>query len=329
MNVDTTAYMMKPVFFPIGRSTTNQEVISMIRGNIQHSVVEDFIEYVGSRTRFLDFEDIPIISTAASAIEDALKENALERDNLDGIIYGSMFKANIEPATAASIAYELGLPDVKVLDVTNACSGMAHAVEVAAGWIATNPDINNIALVSVELPFKYIDWHIDTPEDLKLKGSGLCVGAAASALLISRNKPGNGVKITRFFTYDNAKYSTICKLPLNGLFSSDSAKLTRPTIISLKKTQDAIGNVSPKTWFVPHQPSTQIIETYRYLNVDKNRVIITHPLYGNTVASAWISAYDHLFKTRFDEVQSGDPVIFKTMAGGFSSISIIGEFIKN
>jgi 3-oxoacyl-[acyl-carrier-protein] synthase III len=320
--------MMKPVFLPLGRSTTNQEVISLIDGAIQTKDVEALLEDMGTRIRFLDVEDIPIVSTAASTIEAVLKENDLQLDDLDGIIYGSMMRANIEPATASSIAFELGLPKVKVLDVTNACSGMAHAVEVAAGWIAINPDINNIALVSVDLPFKYIDWHIDTPEELKLKGSGLCVGAAASALIVSRHKPNEGVKISRFFTYDDATYSTICQCPLDGVFFSDSAKLAKPAAVSFKKTRDAIGEVSPNTWLLPQQLSNQIIGLVRYLDIDEKRTILTHHLYGNTLASSLISAYDHLFKTRFDEVQPGDPVIFKTMAGGFSSITIIGEFIK-
>jgi 3-oxoacyl-[acyl-carrier-protein] synthase III len=328
MDTDITTFLMRPAFFPIGRSTTNQEVVSMISGAIPTSDVEAYLEYLGSSIRFLDFEDIPIISTAVSVIENVLKENALQREELDGIIYGSMFKANLEPATAASIAYELGLPNLKVLDVSNACSGMAHAVEVAAGWIAINPDLNNIALVSVDLPFKQLNWHIDTPEDLKIKGSGLSVGAAASALIVSRKKPSEGVKITRFITYDDARYSDVCKCPLDGLFFSDSAKLTKPTFISFKKTRDVIGEISPNTWLVPHQPSKQILQAARMLNIDENRLILTHPLFGNTVSSAWVSAYDYLFKNRFDEVQSGDPVIFKTMAGGFSSISIIGEIIK-
>jgi 3-oxoacyl-[acyl-carrier-protein] synthase III len=328
MSTNMTAYMMKPTFFPVGRSTTNQEVISMISGAIQTSEVEAYLEFVGSSIRFLDFEDISLIDTCVSAIEKVLRENDFQRDELDGIIYSSIKKANHEPATASSIALELGLPKLKVLDVTNACSGMANAVEVAAGWIAINPEINNIVLVAVELPFKYIDWHIDTPEDLKLKGSGLTVGGSASALIISRNKPREGAKITRFFSYDDAKYSDICKVPINGHFFSDSAKLHKPTIISLKKTRDVMGEIPQNTWIIPHQPSCQILQFARVFNTDENRVIITHPLYGNTVTSGWVSAYDHLFKTRFDEVKSGDPVIFKTMAGGFSSISIIGEFIK-
>jgi 3-oxoacyl-[acyl-carrier-protein] synthase III len=328
MDIDITAYMMRPAFFPIGRSTTNQEVVAMVRGAIPTSDVEAYLEHLGASIRFLEFEDIPIISTAASVIEDVIKENALQRDELDGIIYAGMSKVNHEPATAASIAFELGLPKLKVLDVSNACSGMAHAVEVAAGWIAINPDLNNIALVSLDLASKKIDWHIDTPEDLKVKGSGLSIGTAASALIVSRKKPSAGVKITRFFTYDDASYADVCKCPLGGLFFSDSAQLTKPTIISFQKTREVIGEISPNTWLVPHQPAKQILRMARVMNMDENRLIFTYPLFGNTVTSSWVSAYDYLFKNRFDEVQSGDPVIFKTLAGGFSSLSIIGEFIK-
>ena len=31
MDTDITAYMMRPAFFPIGRSATNQEVVSILR----------------------------------------------------------------------------------------------------------------------------------------------------------------------------------------------------------------------------------------------------------------------------------------------------------
>jgi hypothetical protein len=67
----------------------------------------------------------------------------------------------------------------------------------------------------------------------------------------------------------------------------------------------------------------------RILETDSERVIITHPYYGNTVASAWVSAYHHLFTNCLDEVVGEDPVLVKTMAGGFSSLGILGSFIKN
>lgn len=309
MNIKVEAYILKPAFFPLGKCTTNREVISLIKGAIAPDIIEEFFEKSGSSLRFLDFDPVSIFSTAATAIDIALEENSLARSDLDGIIYASMFKDNYEPSTAASVALELRLPRLKALDVTAACSGMAHAVEVAVGWLTTNPDLNNIALVSVDLPFKYIDWEINDSIELKIKGSGLTVGAAASALIITRNKPGTGIKISHFFTYDDAQYSTICKLPINGLFFSDSNKLSRPAVKSVIEMNKVLDGIASNTWFIPHQPSVEIARIAKMFKIDSDHIIITHQQYGNTVSSAWISAYYHLCKFRFNEVKQGDPVI--------------------
>ena len=127
-------------------------------------------------------------------------------------------------------------------------------------------------------------------------------------------------------SHDDASYAPICKVPIGGLFTSDSNRLAKPTVHSLLKVKE-IG-LDESTWVLPHQPSVHISRFARILNVRQERVIITHAQYGNTASSAWVSAYHHLFATRFDEVQANDPVLIKTMAGGFSSIGIVGKFIK-
>jgi hypothetical protein len=52
MSANITACVMRPTFFPVGRSTTNQEIISMISGDIPTSEVEAYLEFLSSSIRF-------------------------------------------------------------------------------------------------------------------------------------------------------------------------------------------------------------------------------------------------------------------------------------
>jgi len=322
------SYLSQPFFKPLGTRVSNEEVLAHLRGKIDPALALGYMTAAGSAFRYLDYEPVSIPETAAEAVQGVLELSGLDLEDLDGLIYTSLFRDNYEPSTAAFVANELGSPHLKTLDVTTACSGMAHAVEVATGWLAANPSLERIALVSVDKPFRILDFEIDSEEELVTKGSGLTVGAATSALIVSRGRPEVGIGLRQFVSHDDASYASICKVPIGGYFSSDSNRLAKPTVVSLMKVKEAAGGLDENTWVLPHQPSVHVERFARILHLKRDRVIITHPEYGNTVCSAWVSAYHHLFTTRFDEVAPHDPVLIKTMAGGFSSLGILGNFVK-
>jgi 3-oxoacyl-[acyl-carrier-protein] synthase-3 len=322
-------YLGRPYFAPLGVRVSNQEVLAHLRSGI---LPEDALAYMaasGSMHRYLDYDKVPIVATAAHAVMQALELNGIALDELDAVIYGGMFRDNLEPSTAAFVALELEVPRVKTLDVTSACSGMAHAVEVAAGWLAANPKLRNIALASVETPYRYLDWKIQSQEELSSKGAGLTIGAGVSALIVSRTRPSTGIRLRQFVGYDDASVAPICKLPIGGVFTSQSHQLMRPAVESIHQVKkDAAKWVRPSMWVLPHQPFGHVNRFFtKGLRLDVDRIVVTHALYGNTVASAWVSAYHHLLLSRSGDLVQGDPVLIKTMAGGFSSLAIIGEFV--
>jgi 3-oxoacyl-[acyl-carrier-protein] synthase III len=320
------SYLLRPFFEPLGTKTSNEDVLTLLKGSLDPHIALRYMISSGSLYRYLDYDPIPIVPTAARAISIVLEDNHIALDRLEGIIYASFIRENLEPSTAAFIARELGSPMLKTLDVSTACSGMAHAVEVASGWLACNSSLNNIALVSVDTPFRFIDWEINVEEELVIKGPGLTIGAGVSALIVSRMEPEFGIGLRHFVSYDDASCAPECTLPANGVFHSNSNRLVRPTIQSLLKVKAS--GLDHDAWVLPHQPNVQVSRFSRILDVNKDRIIITHSKYGNTVSSAWVSAYYHLLKTRFDEVQTEDQVLIKTMAGGFSSLGILGNFVK-
>jgi len=322
-------YLGRPYFAPIGVRVSNQEVLAHLRGGVLPEAALAYMATSGSMHRYLDYEEVPIVATAAHAVVQALELNGIARDELDAVIYGGMFRDNLEPSTAAFVALELEMPRIKTLDVTSACSGMAHAVEVASGWLAANPGLRTIALTSVETPYRYLDWHIESQEDLSSKGAGLTIGAGVSALIVSRARPSTGIRLRQFVGYDDASVAPICKLPIGGVFTSQSHHLMRPAVESIRQVKkDAAKWVRPSMWVLPHQPFGHVNRFFtKGLRLDDDRIVVTHALYGNTVASAWVSAYHHLMSSRSGELAHGDPVLIKTMAGGFSSLAIIGELV--
>jgi len=327
MSNTNQSYLLRPFFEPLGTKASNEEVLILLKGALDPNVALRYMISSGSLYRYLDYDPIPIVSTAARAISIVLEHNHLALDALDGVIYAGFFRENMEPSTAAFIARELGSPMLKTLDVSAACSGMAHSVEVATGWLASNPSMNNIALVSVDTPFRYIDWEINVEEELVIKGPGLTIGSAVSALIVSRMEPEVGIGLRHFISYDDARCAPVCTLPIGGVFHSNSNRLVGPTIQSCLKVKAA--GLDHDAWVLPHQPNVHISGFSRVLEINKDRIIITHSKYGNTVSSAWVSAYYHLLKTRFEEVHTNDQVLIKTMAGGFSSLGILGNFVKN
>ncbi len=324
-----SSFLLKPYFSPLGQLYSNQELCTLISGDINHDMVTNYLNENGTQSRYMDTEPLSIVDCAQDAVEGVLENNSVELSDIDGIIYASLFREDYEPATASKIAFQLGIPHAKTLDITVACSGMAHAVEVASGWLALNENLNNILLVSVELPFRHIDWTLNNEEDLALKGSGLTVGAAASALIISREQVSEGISIDRFIPYDDARLVEACSLPIDGKFSSNSKRLVRATYQSFIKTKKAIGDIEKNTWVLPHQPSSLSESVSHFLGLTQDRVISTHALYGNTVSSAWVSAYDFLIKNHYNEIGNNDPILIKTMAAGFSSLCILGHYYRN
>jgi 3-oxoacyl-[acyl-carrier-protein] synthase III len=322
-------YLGCPYFAPLGVRVSNQELLAHLRGGILPDAALAYMAASGSMHRYLDYDEVPLVATAAHAVTQALALNGLAREDLDAVIYAGMFRDNLEPSTAAFVALELERPRIKTLDVTSACSGMAHAVEVASGWLAANPRIQNIALTSVETPYRYLDWEIGSEEELSSKGAGLTIGAGVSALIVSRTRPSTGIRLWQFVGYDDASVAPICRLPIGGVFTSQSHQLMRPAVESIRQVKkDAAKWMRPSMWVLPHQPFEHVDRLFtKTLQLDVHRVVVTHSLYGNTVASAWVSAYQHLLRVRSAELAQGDPVLIKTMAGGFSSLAIIGELM--
>jgi hypothetical protein len=66
-------YLGRPYFAPIGVRVSNQEVLAHLRGGVLPEAALAYMATSGSMHRYLDYEEVPIVATAAHAVVQALE----------------------------------------------------------------------------------------------------------------------------------------------------------------------------------------------------------------------------------------------------------------
>ncbi len=90
----------------------------------------------GIRERRVWDDEPRLANRAATAARKAMGAAGIEPGDVGALIYGSVNRENLEPATACPVADELGIRgDALVLDVANACLGVLNGMAIVADMI--------------------------------------------------------------------------------------------------------------------------------------------------------------------------------------------------
>jgi 3-oxoacyl-[acyl-carrier-protein] synthase-3 len=146
----------------------------------------------GIRSRHFWEQPIQPSAAAAQAGEQLLSETALDRREIDLLIFCGVCRDRMEPATAAYVHGLLGLsPNCQILDVSNACLGFANGMVLAGGLIESG-NIRHALLVSGEngkpLLEHTLQHLLEQPlsrRQIKPYFANLTIGAGAAAMLVS------------------------------------------------------------------------------------------------------------------------------------------------
>jgi 3-hydroxy-3-methylglutaryl CoA synthase len=155
----------------------------------------------------------------------------------------------------------------------------------------------------------------------------LTLGAASSALVVSRNHVEGSVELKRFVSINNALYAESSAALIGGYFHAFSDRLLRPLLASIPEVKRIVQEMNKeKCWILPHQPSVQIDGLKDMLRSESTEVevCVTHQNFGNTGVSSWISAYQQMLSL---SPRTGDGVLIYSFAAGFSSVIISGELV--
>jgi 3-oxoacyl-[acyl-carrier-protein] synthase-3 len=142
----------------------------------------------------------PSQASAAAALEVA----GLDPRRVGALVHGSVCRDHLEPATACSVHYRLGLPpECLMYDVSNACLGLLNAAVQVAGLIELG-QIQAGIVVGTECSRALLETTIHslqhndqlTRDQLKLAIASLTIGSGSAALLLvhrSLSRTGNRV----------------------------------------------------------------------------------------------------------------------------------------
>lgn len=138
------------------------------------------IANVGIRERHLMADDEVTSDLAVHAAKQALERAALRPDQLDLIIVATDTPDYVSPGTASVVQYKLGAHKAGTFDINNACAAWLTGLDIAAKYIATDPDYTNILVVGAYGMTRFVDWKDKRTCTLFADGAGAIVVRAGS-----------------------------------------------------------------------------------------------------------------------------------------------------
>ncbi len=319
---------------------TNDDVLRLVHAEFRgpedawgpvNRRIRSLLRACGTDRRHWEAEPLPLAGHAAAASAAVLAAQGLTPDDIDLVLYGSLAREYFEPATASEVAGVLGANRALALDLTAACAGSLLAVQDFVARSAVDDDFRTgLVCTSTMTPPGFIQYGIQTPEEVALLGAGLTLGNASTAMIVSRAQPAGGSgRIRAFLGEGMSAHHGLCRADIHGHFVSDG-----PAIFAL--AQHMPGHVrrlcARAGWavnevdlFVTHQPSNSVLRAIAgALEVDPALMPALHSLYGNCAESSVPIALRHALD--HGRIQPGAKIVMAAAASGFVMASLAVEW---
>lgn len=267
---------------------------------------------------------------AYEASKMALERAGVAPEDLDVIIFASASHDIAEPATANILQDKLHAVNAHVLDTKNACNSFLNGVDIMDAFMQTGRC--RVGLVAAgEVLSKFVNWEIETLEELGLGFSAFTLGDGGGAIVFkAESEQGRGIRRTRFASVGSAWElatikggGTLCPFDLSQVyFVSHSAGINK---LALKYIPGTLVSMIKETgWkpedvelIVPHQVTRGITERImRIVNMPIEKAMITVHKYGNTAAASIPLALADAIEE--GKVRQGSKIMLVGGASGFS-----------
>lgn len=335
-----TVYMSKPgVCFPKERFT-NDDVIRLVKDNFRgpqnkwrsiEALIRRVLRMCNTEVRYLDLgTEARVAPYAVEAARKCLQNNAVSPQDIDLVIFSGVARNYFEPATAMEVAQLLGINQTHAFDVTTACVGYLAAIQIASLYLHTLEPCRTALVCTSEVTAEFLNFDIQSTEELYLKSTGLTIGSAACAVLISKQPwAQGGVKLFASDSYSLPEHWHLCQVPIRGTFVSDSKEVMQLHKYVIPRLRYFMNQVNWTAQDIDHVVFHQPSEAYTKkvisgIDVDVNRGVYTHHLYGNNVSATVGVVYEQLLKER--EMNPGDKILFGSAASGFTMVCLAGEW---
>jgi 3-oxoacyl-[acyl-carrier-protein] synthase-3 len=241
---------------------------------------------------------------ATQAANKLITENNIDVKSIDLLIFASVCRDFLEPATASVVHANLNLrDDCEMFDLSNACLGVVNGITLAAKLIESK-QIKRALIVSGEnsgpLLLKTLDTLSNDPsitrQSIKKFIANLTIGSAGVAVLVDdKSLNPNAPKILGGAMMVDSSANTLCQGSGNIeelSMETDSEELLKVGVILCQKTwKKTLENLNLTAndfkFVVGHQVGTAHEKTVlKSLELDRHQTFITYPFLGNTGSAA-------------------------------------------
>jgi 3-oxoacyl-[acyl-carrier-protein] synthase-3 len=153
------------------RVITNDDLNEMLGENVGDWLVEN----VGIHERHVMADDETTSDMIVAASRQALERAGIAPTDLDLIIVATDTPDYLSPATASAVQGKLGVRGAGTYDVNCACAAWVTALDMAARYVATDPDYRYILVAGGYGMTRFIDWTDKYTCTLFADGAGVVV----------------------------------------------------------------------------------------------------------------------------------------------------------
>lgn len=253
-----------------------------------HSLDEWVRGHHGGSTRYRAAPGQATSDLATEAAREAIADAGIDVGEVDLIVLATVTSDQRLPPSAAALQANLG-SRAKYLQLDSACTGFLDCVQVAIGQMR-GFGYRTALVVGADTTAFCIDPADWLTATVFGDGAGAAVlrevpeGWGFRSLVTGSDGhlghyvciPGGGSRLPRADQYLHARYKDVHVWAVR--------RLVRATQSAMEEAGIELKDVA---WLVPHQASTAILrDSARRIGLPEEQVIVTYPLYGNTVASS-------------------------------------------
>lgn len=337
-----TLWMSLPAVHLPTRIVTREDTLAAVQANFKgteeewarvHRLLRAVLNACGTQSRRLELDDLMAFGKhAALAVQALRREQHLESaaatggNVVDLLVYGSIARDYLEPATASEVATLGDLGEPISYDVLAACAGMVVSVQDVVGRFAIDDSLQTAIVATAAMSAGRLNEDIQTPEDVAIYAAGLTVGNACTATYISRERRVvDGValpagRIVSVYARTLPQHHALCVVPLTGPFQSNAAEMFRLARFipeGCRETARRAGwTVEEVDLWVFHQASDRSLRQIAdQLGIPAERVPALHAEFGNCESSSAAMTLRLLHDRGL--VRPGMKIVLGSAAAGF------------
>lgn len=283
---------------------------------------------VKERRYWAEGTDLP--EGIAMAGAKAISESGVDPAAIGLLINTSVTRYHIEPAVSAAVHDHLGLPTSAMsFDISNACLGFVNGMQVASSMIDSG-QVDYAVVVGGEDIRQMQRETIErmgepgvTREDYVNEFATLTLGCGSAAAVLGRaDAHPEGHRILGGVTRAATHHHALCTATMSRMVTDGRGLLEASVSLASDAWEDAKQDwnwVSGIARYVMHQvsvPHTRaVLQRLALDGMDKVRVPLTFPLFGNVASSA----LPITLARQVDSLMPGDRVLCMGMGSGLNT----------